>query len=603
MATFQLRTSNGGPGAKIVRTLFFLVFTGIGLAVTGVFATTMLKGMASWRWEPAQCQVLSSRVEDLLFSLPLEEAAKEDRPYRLGVAYQWEREGRTFHGEGVGGRAQFGSRQRAAEVASRYPVGGVVGCYVDPRDPTQAALRRPKPWTLLILCFPLLFVAFGIGGLISTWRGPWRAGWRRDRPGGVGAPRSQRVGGGRGCMVGFFSIFALFGAGFLIPFAIPLARKASSSDWEKVPATIVWSGVGAHSSDDGATYSVDVLYEYGFGRERYRANRYRFFGGSSSGTTGKQEVVARLPPGARVDAWVDPDDPSSAVLERKVGPFVWFAALPLVFVLVGVGGMALTLRAGRRRAAGLEWLPSPSAEAEGGAAGAGLVVGGATVRESAAGPAAMTQGGAGLPAVPRGPVTLKPAKSRLGGFIAMLLFTLVWDGIVGVALWAVYRDGKLFHDGCITVFLGVFALVGVLLLIALPGQFLALFNPRAELVLSAPIAPGAPAALAWRFEGATSRISRLTMQIEGREEATYRRGTDSVTDKRTFARLSLLDTTDPNQMVAGETAVLLPADTMHSFKSSHNKIVWTLKLHGEIARWPDIADEVTLTVYPAGLVS
>jgi hypothetical protein len=198
---------------------------------------------------------------------------------------------------------------------------------------------------------------------------------------------------------------------------------------------------------------------------------------------------------------------------------------------------------------------------------------------------------------------LKPAKSRLGAFLALVVFTLIWDGIVGFALWAVHRDGKLFHDGCITVFLGVFALVGALLLIALPRQFLALFNPRAELTLSAPLAPGAPAALAWRFQGATGRISRLVVQVEGREEATYRRGTDSTTDKRTFARIVVLDTNDPARMAAGETALLLPADTMHSFQSSHNKVVWSLKLHGEIASWPDIEDEVTLTVYPAGLVS
>jgi hypothetical protein len=573
MATFRIRTTVGsrnaplGVGGKIFASLFYLVFAGIGLVVTGLFGAEMLKGMASWGWEVAECRVLASRVEDLLFSLPPEEAAHERQPYRLAVDYQWERNGRTFQGERVAGKAQFASRRRAEAAAARYPAGAATRCYVDPRDPAQGTLRRPRLWGLLFLCFPLIFVAFGVGGVVATWRG----GWRR-RPDGVAAPRSQRQGkgAGRGCAVAAFGLFALFGAGFLIPFAIPAVRRVASADWARVPATILWSGVGAHSDDDGTTYSVDVLYEYDHGGERFRGNRYRFFGGSSSGEEGKRRVVERLPPGARVDAWVDPEDPSRAVLDRALGGFMLFAALPLVFLAVGIGGMVVMARAGpRQEAGGAPAGPGPGAP----------------------------------PHAVSGPLLLQPAKSRLGAFIGMLLFTLVWDGIVGVAIWAVWREGRLGNEGCVTAFLGVFALVGVLLLLALPRQFLALFNPRAELTLSAPPAPGMPVAVSWRFLGAASRIARLTLTVEGREEATYRRGTDSTTEKRTFARLALLDTTDAGQIAGGETLLALPADTMHSFAAPHNQVVWSLKLHGEIANWPDIDDEVTLMVHPTGTVS
>jgi uncharacterized protein DUF3592 len=596
MATFRIRSSTSGSaptsvGGRIAASLFFLVFAGMGLVVTGFFFVGMKNGMVSWGWKPAECRVLTSQVDDLLFSLPAEKAAVESSPYQLAVTFQWERDGRTYTGSHVGGKSQFGTRSRAEAAQARYPPGATVGCYVDPRDATEASLRRPRLWPLLLLGFPLIFVAVGVAGIVATWRG----GWRRKRP-GVDAPRSQKsTKGGSGCAVAGFGLFALFGGAFLLFFAFPIARKLGSSGWQVVPATIVWSGVGVHSGDDGATYSVDVLYEYEHGGRRWRANRYRFMSGSSSGQEGKQEVVARLPAGARVDVWVDPDDPSAAVLDRALGGLMWFALLPLVFVAVGVGGMAMTIRSAVRQRRGPDWLPSAGKIGEPAATIALSRVGSTAPRPARAGAGAMGKDAA---EVPSGPILLQPAKSRVGAFVGLLIFTLIWDGIVGVALWATLREGKFGHDGCVTAFLGVFALVGVLLLLALPRAFLALFNPRAELQLSLPPAPGVPVALSWRFLGRAARLQRLTIKLEGREEATYRRGTDTTTVKRTFARFVLLDTTDAAQIAAGETLLALPADTMHTFEAPRNKVVWSLKLHGDIPNWPDVDDEVALVVYP-----
>ena len=128
------------------------------------------------------CRVLTSQVEDLLFSLPPEKAALESRPYRLGATYEWERAGRTFTGSGVGG-SQFGTRGAAERALASYPPGALVQCYVNPRDAAEASLRRPRLWPLLLLGFPLLFVGFGIAGIVATWRG----GWRRPKAPGVSA--------------------------------------------------------------------------------------------------------------------------------------------------------------------------------------------------------------------------------------------------------------------------------------------------------------------------------------------------------------------------------------------------------------------------------
>ena len=48
----------------------------------------------------------------------------------------------------------------------------------------------------------------------------------------------------------------------------------------------------------------------------------------------------------------------------------------------------------------------------------------------------------------------------------------------------------------------------------------------------------------------------------------------------------------------GSAELHLPEDTMHSFDAPHNKIQWSLSLHGTIDRWPDVSDEFPLNVQP-----
>ena len=37
---------------------------------------------------------------------------------------------------------------------------------------------------------------------------------------------------------------------------------------------------------------------------------------------------------------------------------------------------------------------------------------------------------------------------------------------------------------------------------------------------------------------------------------------------------------------------------MHTFAAPHNKVVWCLKVRGEIPRWPDVDEEFPLEVLP-----
>ena len=111
-----------------------------------------------------------------------------------------------------------------------------------------------------------------------------------------------------------------------------------------------------------------------------------------------------------------------------------------------------------------------------------------------------------LAAADAGPIVLKPSASPLGKLIAITFVCLFWNGIVSVFVWQAskgWRTGN--PDGCLTVFLIPFVLIGLLLIWSVFHQFLALFNPRPRLALSSRSIPlGGSASLDWSF----SRLNR-----------------------------------------------------------------------------------------------
>jgi hypothetical protein len=91
----------------------------------------------------------------------------------------------------------------------------------------------------------------------------------------------------------------------------------------------------------------------------------------------------------------------------------------------------------------------------------------------------------------------------------------------------------------------------------------------------------------------------LRVSLEGREEATYQSGKNTATDKNVFARLEIADVGVVPAMRSGDGTVTVPDNLMHSFTGSHNKIVWAIRVHGEIDHWPDINEDFPIKVLPA----
>jgi hypothetical protein len=129
--------------------------------------------------------------------------------------------------------------------------------------------------------------------------------------------------------------------------------------------------------------------------------------------------------------------------------------------------------------------------------------------------------------------------------------------------------------------------------------FLAMFNPRPMLELSSGSIPlGGAAELRWTFSGQTGRIGELFVTLRGVEEARYRRGTNTCTDRNTFFEMELHKTSDAYEIASGRIGFVVPPDTMHSFEAANNKILWSLEVHGSIKGWPDVKESFKINVVP-----
>lgn len=412
--------------------------------------------------------------------------------------------------------------------------------------------------------------------------------------------RPAKALGKPGCTIGFFAVFLVAGLGMLAFFVWPIYKTiVARASWTEVPCEILESGVGSHSDGDGTTYSVDVRYRYSVDGRSYESDRYRFLQGSSSGHEGKARVVESLPPGTVTTCRVDPRDPAEAVLFTG---WTWAHLLvlfPVPFVAVGAGGIVMTLGGARRkrRAKGggrPDWLPEAGGEAPEIVPGGGH--GGLGRQGAAAGAVGWGASGAGSDA----PIVLEPTWSPFGKLAGVVLIAAFWNGITGVFVWQVWKSWAAgAPDGCLTVFILPFVLIGLLLLAGVPYQFLALFNPRPRVeVTPGRVVLGGHNELRWSFRGRPGRIRRLKITLEGVEEADYRQGTTTRTEKETFSTLDLVDESSSVAIPRGTATVSIPAGTMHTFEASDNRIVWRLKLQGEIARWPDVSEEMKVTVEP-----
>ena len=543
--TFQRRDRSAGQAGlvgRLVGTLFFGVFLLAGLVFLWLIGREALRTLETYWWPKAPAVILSSEVVD---------DPDEENPYSVGVQYRY-----TWNGSGQvsdqlqRSRQRFSDFSRAAGLVALYPAGCETECFVNPKRP-EAVLCHGELWIGLFALIPAIFVLVGAGGIYGCW-----AAGKESKAG----PLSD--GNKRGGKAHWFGLlFVVVGLAVLLIWYLPaVVTGLVSLSWVETPCTIESSRVVEVDSDDGKTYRVDILYRYEFAGVGYRSNRYKSFRGSSGGRSSKEAVVDQYRPGSQALCFVDPAAPRNAVLVRGLGWEAAFGLLPLAFIGVGLG---VFLSGCSRK--------GPVAT---------LVVNG---------PPDLFAGGSR---------ELKPRVSPFGRFGVLVFAAVFWNGIVSVFLFQVAGEWRQGHQPwMLTLFLVPFVLVGLAILIGVIYSLLALANPRPVVRLTPGVlTPGCSFEVEWTLRGSAGRLKNLTVFLEGREEATYRRGTDTSTDRHVFARFVVAGVDNPLEIAQGSARRNLPPCVPPGFVAENNKILWSLRIHGSIAFWPDLCEEFEVSV-------
>ena len=565
----RISFNSGGRGAiasRIGMTFFGLVFGSIGLFVMVMAVRSGLEGRARQTWIPVACEV--DRVE----------VHSTDDGYRLGIGYRYIYDDTVYRSEKFGSGSTFDDVATRQHMLQTYAQGSQHTCYVDPVSPRNAVLHRGSGSIWIIIgpaAFCSIFVLIGYGMVLFSWL-PKRqraatAFAKKSATSGASSARSGKIAGAL-----FSLLFIAIGVGVTnFTFVKPLKLQQQAERWMAVDATVLDSNVREHRGDDSTTYSVYIAYEYEYRGRTWQGDRFRFTSGSSSGRSGKAQVVRQFPKGHRFQVFIDPEQPWESVVQRNAGTTLYFGLLPLIFSVAGFAILIVVLkgktgtRRRRRRARKSKSFQSDTTD-----------------------PSELE-------------TVFKPSSGHAGRILGVACFAVFWNGIVSVFVVDVVKEwlGGAKPVGT-TLFMSIFVAVGIGLIVALVYNILRVFNPRIE-IQSPPciLAPGVAEDIRFRIAGNVQRLRRLTVMLVGEEQATYTRGTDTRTDTESFFSALLFEDADSRINRKGSFCLSIPVDAMHSFESAHNKIIWSLKVHGDVPKWPDVEETYTLNIVPKELCS
>ncbi len=310
-----------------------------------------------------------------------------------------------------------------------------------------------------------------------------------------------------------------------------------------------------------------------------------------------EQVLAKFHVGEEYPCWYDPRDPGSVVLARGYTWFAWLMLLvPGAFISVGGGGLIYTLltwgKSSERLAAtatqhppGIDFfLPPQRAHDE------------------------------EFPFLPdlqdwnNSPGTFLayrlPAGTSQWGLWATALLCALWNGTVAIFLRMAinrFREGE--PDWLLTVFVVPFAAIGILFILLLVRAVLITtgLGPTRVEISAHPLVPGA------EYEVYVSQAGRvivksLAAKLICEEVSNYRQGTNTRRAARRVYEQVLVAPTAPGDEqrlpYEGRAALRVPADAMHSFKATHNRIEWKILVSGSIPRWPAFERSFPLVIRP-----
>jgi len=411
--------------------------------------------------------------------------------------------------------------------------------------------------------------------------------------------------------LGIGIILLLIGCGLFWSMLLPPLRQLlQSRNWVATNCKILQSSVElVQKKGKAEDYRPRISYEYTANGNRQTSSRFSF--GSSIGKRSWAEKISdQYKTGTNQTCYFDPANPSEAVLRRdlhELGTPCFACGMPL---FLGYFLLSACLRPVKpKKQLSPHSLGNPT---------------GAELRREASQQSPATNQGVTSPrpesdeifdsqtkrATPSpyseranwqsfvGPQKFKPTATRVEEVFYQGVFALIWNIVIGLF----YYDPIKRLDWLTILFMSPLVFLGIFFICLAFYKFLKLFNPIVELALSEGAVPlGDSFDVAWELKGRVSRIKELVISVVGEEQATYTRGTDTITDKKVFHTIELTRTSAATEMQFGTATVAIPPNTMHSHSGEKNKVVWKIIVQGEVPVFPNVQGESEFLVIPKGV--
>jgi hypothetical protein len=403
--------------------------------------------------------------------------------------------------------------------------------------------------------------------------------------------------------------FFLAGAALIYGAGVrPALKTLQARNWNLTPCIVV--GGKAATGSDQVAFGPNTIYFYSIEGKQYQAARYSFPQGSSSGRSPMAVIVAQTPAGKNATCFVNPANPADAVFYRGFSWDLLQAFVGLPFLIVGLVGPAfLTLTYIRERKKRVEAKSNPSGSWPSFNAlhsTSSVPFSQSSIPSQPSQPSQPTQPVLTLPVstpetsaptTPFGHIFLEPTATPALRLVRTVFVTVVWNVIVSIFIVRLILEwGRGNLELGTTLVLTPFVLIGIFLLFTVAATFLAVFNPVPQITIHARhLSIGESSDLDWEFSGSTRRVERLRIYLEGREETIHRQGRFTSIEKNVFDTIEIANRTNAG---TGSAKLVIPITTMHSFKSTHNKIVWELCVQGDIPLWPDVYEPFEVEVLP-----
>ena len=129
-----------------------------------------------------------------------------------------------------------------------------------------------------------------------------------------------------------------FGAALVWWYAIPLIEQLHTRSWPAVPATVLESNVlktEGHGEYSITSYLSDIHYRYVYDGIEYHSNCFNLTEGHTLFGSARKRFTDRFPIGRQIVCFVNPADPSVAVLSRGISPGILNGFVLLTMIILG----------------------------------------------------------------------------------------------------------------------------------------------------------------------------------------------------------------------------------------------------------------------------